>query len=103
MKTENLAEHATNSLGYPLQSSTEKTVLLWELTLINNGNTHNFIHRRVIEELVFYVHVLVHNFQIIIINGHMMKCGGKCENVKLQMGDYHLKSQIFSIEMGGCD
>jgi hypothetical protein len=27
-----LVEHATNSLGYPLQSSTERTVLLWELT-----------------------------------------------------------------------
>ena len=37
MKTENLVEHATNSLGYPLQSSTEKTVLLWELTFGSNS------------------------------------------------------------------
>jgi hypothetical protein len=28
-----------------------------------------------------------------------MKCGGKCENVKLQMGDYQLKSHMFAIEM----
>ena len=32
-----------------------------------------------------------------------MKCGGRCENVKLQMGDYHLKTHMFVIDMGGCD
>jgi len=32
-----------------------------------------------------------------------MKCGVRSENVKLQMGDYHLKSHMFAIEMGGCD
>jgi hypothetical protein len=26
------------------------------------------------------------NFQIMVANGGMMKCGGKCKNVKLQMG-----------------
>jgi hypothetical protein len=38
-----------------------------------------------------------------ISNGGSMKCGGHCENVCLQIGDYHLKSHIFSIDMGGCD
>ena len=32
-----------------------------------------------------------------------MKCGGRCENVHLQIGDYHLKSHIFAIEMRSCD
>ena len=32
-----------------------------------------------------------------------MKCVGRCENVKLQMGDYHLKVHMFAINMGGCD
>jgi hypothetical protein len=32
-----------------------------------------------------------------------MKCGGRCENVKLQMSDYHLKTHMFSIVMVGCD
>jgi hypothetical protein len=32
-----------------------------------------------------------------------MECGGRCENVCLQIGDYHLKSHMFSIDMGGCD
>jgi hypothetical protein len=38
-----------------------------------------------------------------IANGGSMKCGGNCENVCLQIGDYHLKSHMFSIDMGGCD
>jgi hypothetical protein len=45
----------------------------------------------------------VSNFQILITNGGTMKCGGRCENVKLQMGDYHMKTHMFSISMGGCD
>jgi hypothetical protein len=38
-----------------------------------------------------------------IVNGGSMKCGGSCENVHLQIGDYHLKSHMFAIDMGGCD
>jgi hypothetical protein len=33
----------------------------------------------------------------------MIKCGGCCENVKLQMRDYHLKTHMFAIDMGVCD
>jgi hypothetical protein len=32
-----------------------------------------------------------------------MKCGGCFENVRLQIGDYHLKYHMFSIDMGSCD
>jgi hypothetical protein len=38
-----------------------------------------------------------------ISNGGSMKCGGNFENVCLQIGDYNLKSHMFSIEMGGSD
>lgn len=33
----------------------------------------------------------------------MMKCGGCCDIVKLKMGDYHPKTHMFSVDMGGCD
>jgi hypothetical protein len=72
------------------------------VVLIDSGSTHNFIHRRVTEDVNFFVRP-VSNFQILIANGGTMKCGGRCENVKLQMGDYHLKTHMFSISMGGCD
>ena len=72
------------------------------ILLKDSGTPHKFIHRRVVEETQCYVHV-VHNFQIMIDNGGTTKCCGKCENVKLGMGNYSLKFNMFSIEMGGCD
>jgi hypothetical protein len=57
----------------------------------------------VVEETYCYVHA-VHNFQIIIVNEGMRKCGSRCENVKpFQMGDYYLKTHMFTIKMGRCD
>jgi len=72
------------------------------IILVDSGSTHNFIHRRIAQETHCYIHA-INNFQIMIANGGSMKCGGHCENVRLQIGDYHLKSQMFSIDMGGCD
>jgi hypothetical protein len=45
------------------------------IVLIDSGNTHNFIHRRVAQETHCYVHP-ISNFQIMIANGGTMKCGG---------------------------
>jgi hypothetical protein len=72
------------------------------VVLIDSGGTHNFIHRRLADEIHCFVHP-VSNFQILLANGGTMKRGGCCENFKLQMGDYHLKNHMFSIAMGGCD
>jgi hypothetical protein len=72
------------------------------IILVDSGSTHNFIHRRITQETNCYIHA-INNFQIMIVNGGSMKCGGRCENVHLQIGEYHLKSHMFSIDMGGCD
>jgi hypothetical protein len=64
------------------------------IILVDSGSTHNFIHRRIAQETHCYIHA-VNNFQIMIANGGSMKCGGHCENVCLQIGDYHLKSICF--------
>jgi len=72
------------------------------LVLINSGSTHNFIHQRVVEAIHFFVRA-VSNFQVQIVDVGTMKCEGRCENIKLQMGDYHLKTHMFVINMGGCD
>eukprot|EP00253_Pinus_taeda_P026929 PITA_26929 len=47
--------------------------------------------------------IRVSNFQVQIAYGGTLKCEGRCENVKLQMGDYQLKTHMFAIHMGGCD
>jgi hypothetical protein len=70
--------------------------------LVDSGSTHKFIHRCISQETNCCIHV-VNNFQIMISNGGSMKCGRGCENVCLQIGHYHLKYHIFSIEMGSCD
>jgi hypothetical protein len=72
------------------------------IILVDSGSTHNFIHHCIAQETHYYIHA-INNFQIMIANGGSMKCGGRCENVRLQIGDYHLKSHMFSIDMGGCD
>jgi hypothetical protein len=72
------------------------------IILVDSGSTHNFIHRRIAQETNCYI-CAVNNFQIMIANGGSMKCGGRCENVCLQIGEYHLKSHMFAIDMGGCD
>jgi hypothetical protein len=97
------------SLNALTRFSTPQTLKLigyikhWKvMILVDSGSTHNFIHCRIAQETHCYIHV-VNNFQIMIANGGSMKCEGSCENVHLQIGDYHLKSHIFSIDMGGCD
>jgi hypothetical protein len=72
------------------------------IILVDNGSTHNFIYHCISQETHFYIHA-INNFQIMIANGGSMKCRGCCENVCLQIGDYHLKSHMFAIYMGGCD
>jgi hypothetical protein len=72
------------------------------IILVDSGSTHNFIHCHIAQETQCYIHV-INNFQIMIANDGSMKCGRHCENVRLQIGDYHLKSHMFAIDMGGCD
>jgi hypothetical protein len=72
------------------------------IILIYNCSTHNFIHRHISQETHCYIHA-INNFQITISNGGSMKCGGHFENVHLQIGQYNLKSHMFTIDMGGCD
>jgi hypothetical protein len=61
----------------------------------------SFITRNA-QEVNCYIH-LDNNFQIMIANGSSMKCGGCCKNVRLQIGQYHMKSHMFAINLGGCD
>jgi len=66
------------------------------IVLHEGGNTHNSIHPWVVQETHYYVHTMK-TFQILIANGGMMKSGGRCDNMNLQMRDYQLKSHMFSL------
>jgi hypothetical protein len=71
------------------------------VVFIYSGSTHNFLHHRLVDKIHFFV-CPISNFEILIAKGGTMKFGGHCENFKIQMGDYHLKTHMFSISMGGC-
>jgi hypothetical protein len=64
------------------------------IILVDIVNIHNFIHRCNAQEVNCYIRP-INNFQIMITNGGSMKCGWRCENVCLQIGQYHLKYHIF--------
>ena len=69
--------------------------------LVDSGSTHNFIHKRVAKDTHCYVHPMS-NFQVMISDGGMVKCGDQCENVKLLL-DYHRKTHMFVIDICGCN
>ena len=71
------------------------------MVLIGSSSTHNSSHQCVSQETHRYIHV-VYNFQNTIVNGHSKNCGGRCEMVRLKMGDYSLKTHMFSIKIYSC-
>lgn len=95
--------HALSGVSTPQTLKIKGYIKYHQLVvLIDNDNTYNFINRSKVESLRIFIHP-INKFQVLITNGSTMKCGGRCENVKLQMGDYHLKTYMFSIDMGGFD
>ena len=52
------------------------------IVLNDSGNTHNFIYSGVAKETHCCI-CAIENFQIMIANGGMIKCGSWCENVKI--------------------
>eukprot|EP00253_Pinus_taeda_P034224 PITA_34224 len=72
------------------------------IVLIDSGSTHIFIHCKVAKELNCFLYPAL-ECQVMIANGGTINCSGKCQNVKLSMGEYVLTSPMLSIPMGGAD
>ena len=72
------------------------------IMLIDSGNTHNFFHCNIAKHLNCFIY-LAPECQVMVANGGMINCCGKCHNIKLSMGEYVLKSPMLSIPMGGAD
>jgi hypothetical protein len=78
-----ISMHALSGISTPQTLKLMGYIKHWKfIVLVDSGSDHNFTRKRVKKETHFFVH-LVHKFQIMIANGRMMKCGGRCENVKL--------------------
>jgi len=54
------------------------------IVLIDSRTTHNFIDKRLAKSLNCFVY-LVTNFQVLVVNGGNIDCGGKCHNIQISM------------------
>ena len=72
------------------------------IILLDLGSTHNFIDPWVANNAKFYIHP-TNNFEVMVGNGGKITCKGTCHNVKLSMGHYNLKSDMYALPLGGCD
>jgi len=72
------------------------------IILLDSESTHNFIDPRVAKATDSYIHPS-NNFEVLVGNGGKIACKGTCRNVKLSMGQYILKSDMYVLPLGGCD
>ena len=72
------------------------------IMLIYLGSTHKFINCKIAKELNFFLYPTP-ECQVMVANGGIINCSGKCHNIKLTMGEYVLNSPMLSIPMGGVD
>ena len=70
--------------------------------LIDSGCTHNFINKKLATLLNCFIYPTT-KFQVLIANGGIVSCLGKCHSIKLSMGDYQLDIPMYVISMGGAD
>lgn len=72
------------------------------IILLDLGSTHNFIDPQVAKAIDSYIHP-TNNFKVMVGNGKKIACKGTCQNVKLSMGQYTLKSDMYILPLEGCD
>jgi len=72
------------------------------IVLLDSGSTHNFIDPWVAKATDCYIHP-TKTFEVMVGNEGKIACKGTCHNVKLSMGHYTLKSDMYTLPLGGCD
>ncbi|XP_014517361.1 uncharacterized protein LOC106774844 [Vigna radiata var. radiata] len=72
------------------------------VVLIDSGASHNFISRRVVEELKLSV-VDTPLYTVSLDDGHKKVTRGKCESVRLRLGDTTVEEELYVFELGGVD
>jgi hypothetical protein len=70
--------------------------------LIDYGSTHNCTHYKLAKALNFFIYPAP-KFQVMIGDGGIINCSGKCNKINITMGEYVMNSSTISIPMGGVD
>jgi hypothetical protein len=95
--------HALVNISTPQTLKIEGYIKKKKVTmLIDSGSTHNFINYKLAKFLNCFVFPTP-EFQVMIADGGIINCSGKCHSIKLNMGEYLLDSPMIAIQMGGVD
>lgn len=70
--------------------------------LLDLGSTHNFIILRVAIQDNYFIYS-PNNFEVMIINEGKISYKRKYRNVRLNMGDNQLQSDMYVLPLGGFD
>ncbi|XP_038898276.1 uncharacterized protein LOC120085983 isoform X2 [Benincasa hispida] len=70
------------------------------LVLIDCGATHNFLHKRLVNELKIPMNK---KFSVVIGNGDMIKGGGICKAINLELPNLRVKTNFLAIDLGQMD
>jgi len=86
----NISCHALVILNTPQNLNIEGCIKNKNVTiLIDYSSTHNFINCKLSKLLNCFIYPTP-NFQVIIANGGIINCPGKCHSINITMGDYLL-------------
>lgn len=72
------------------------------IILFNLGSTHNFINLRVVKHDNYFIYSQ-NNLEVIIGNRGKLACKRKHYNVKLNIEDYQMKSDMYVLILGWCN
>lgn len=70
--------------------------------LIDTGSTHNFIDIKVARKLNLFVYPVL-DMKVMVADGKKIEKVGKCHKVKLQIQDFKLESELYTLPLGGVD
>ena len=70
--------------------------------LVDTGSTHNFLDIRVSRKLKLFVQP-VPNMKVMVINAKKIEKVEKCHKVKIQIQDFKLESELYTLPLSGVD
>jgi hypothetical protein len=70
--------------------------------LIDTGSTHNFLDINIARKLKLFVYP-VPDMKVMVADGKKIENVGKCHKVKLQIQDFNLESELYTVPLGGVD
>ncbi|KAF9666088.1 hypothetical protein SADUNF_Sadunf16G0192400 [Salix dunnii] len=72
------------------------------IVLLDSGSSHNLIHVGMVKRLGWKLDP-TYNCEVMIADGGQVPCKGSCAAVPLTIGRYGYTSDMFALQLGGCD